>query len=72
MTKHCITSTGSRDWTKEEMMAYLYWSKAEDDRIEALVAQEREHEPFDTGRRGVGDIWRRIERDAEEQQALYL
>ncbi|KAL2019068.1 hypothetical protein VTK56DRAFT_10099 [Thermocarpiscus australiensis] len=71
-TKHCTTSTGSRDWTKEEMMAYLDWSRSEDDRIEALVAQEREHEPFDTGRRGVDDIWRWIEKDDEEQQALYL
>ena len=52
-------------------MAYLDWSRAEEDRIEGLVAQEREHEPFDIGRRGVGDLWRRIERDIEEQQALY-
>ena len=71
MTKYCTTSTGSRDWTKEEMMAYLDWSRSEDDRVEALVARERENEPFDTGRRGVSDIWRRIERDVEEQQALY-
>jgi hypothetical protein len=35
MSKRCITSTGSREWTKEEMMAYLDWSKAEDERIEA-------------------------------------
>jgi len=27
-------STGVREWTKEEMMAYLDWSKAENDRIE--------------------------------------
>ncbi|KAL2015779.1 hypothetical protein VTK56DRAFT_4852 [Thermocarpiscus australiensis] len=56
---------------REEMMAYLDWSRAEDASIEGLVAQEREHEPFDTGRRGVGDIWRRIERDVEVQQASY-
>jgi hypothetical protein len=29
MSKRCITSTGSREWTKEEMMAYLDWSKAQ-------------------------------------------
>ena len=29
MKKQCTTSTGSRDWTKEEMMAYLDWSNAE-------------------------------------------
>ena len=51
-------------------MAYLDWSNAEDDQIEALVAKERENEPFDTGRRGVGDIWRRVERDIEEQRAV--
>ena len=37
MIKHCRTSTGSREWTKEEMMAYLDWSEAEDKRIEAQV-----------------------------------
>jgi len=35
MSKYCATPAGSREWTKEEMMAYLDWSKAEDDRIEA-------------------------------------
>ncbi|KAF6523203.1 hypothetical protein HZS61_014731 [Fusarium oxysporum f. sp. conglutinans] len=29
MSKRCITSTGSREWTKEEMMAYLDWTSAE-------------------------------------------
>jgi len=67
MTKRCTTSTGSRDWTKEEMMAYLDWSKVEDDRIEAQVEQEMEDNPFETGRRGVREIWRRIERDIEDQ-----
>lgn len=52
-------------------MAYLDWSRAEDSRIDAQVTQEREKEPFDTGRRGVDDIWRRIDRDIEEQQAVY-
>jgi hypothetical protein len=40
MTKCCTTSAGSRDWTKEEMMAYLDWSRSGDSRIEAQVAQE--------------------------------
>lgn len=52
-------------------MAYLDWSRAEDSRIDAQVTQEREKELFDTGRRGVDDIWRRIDRDIEEQQAVY-
>jgi MULE transposase domain/Zinc knuckle len=71
MTKRCITSTGSREWTKEEMMAYLDWSEAEDKRIEAQVAQEMEGNPLGRQRRGVGEIWRMIDRDIEEQEALY-
>jgi len=71
MTKRCRTSTGFRDWTKEEMMAYLDWSNAEDTRINAQVAQEIDGNPFDTGRRGVGDIWARVERDIEEQEIFY-
>ena len=35
MGKTCRIPTGTRDWTKEEMMAYLDWSKSEDDRVEA-------------------------------------
>ena len=61
---------GSRDWTREEMTAYLDWDTAENARIQAQV--EAEVDPsVDTGRRGVTEIWRRIERDAEEQEALY-
>ena len=71
MSKYCTTSAGSRKWIKEEMMAYLDWSKAEDDRIEAKVARELGDNPLGTGRRGVADIWRRIDRDTEEQQALH-
>ena len=71
MTKRCITSTGSREWTKEEMTAYLDWSKAEDDRIYAQVAQEMEGNPRGRERRGVGEIWSMIDRDIEEQEALY-
>ena len=52
-------------------MAYLDWSSTEDVRIEAQVAQEMESNPFDTVRRGVGEIWRRIEKDIEEQKTLY-
>lgn len=71
MTKRCTTLTGSRDWTKDEMMAYLDWSRAEDGRVEVQVAQEMEINPFSTGRRGVAEIWKRVDRDIEEQQALY-
>jgi hypothetical protein len=70
MGKQCKMQKGSRDWTKEEMMAYLDWSKAEDDRVEAQVAAEMEGNPF-SSRRGMGDIWRAAEKDSEMQQAFY-
>jgi len=71
MAKHCRTSTGLREWTKEEMMAYLDWSEAEDSRIDAQVVTEMGDNPLGSKRRGMDDIWRRAERDAEEQEALY-
>jgi hypothetical protein len=71
MTKHCRTSIGLREWTKEEKMAYLDWSEAEDKRIEAQVVAEMGDNPFGSKRRGVDEIWRRAERDIEEQEALY-
>ena len=40
-------------------MAYLDWDKAENERIKALYAENL----LDLGRKGVGDIWRRIEDD---------
>jgi hypothetical protein len=46
MGKQCRMQKGSRDWTKEEMMAYLDWSKAEEDQAEARVAAEMEGNPF--------------------------
>ena len=74
MTKRCRTSTGSREWTKEEMMAYLDWSEAEDKRIETQVAAAvaaMGGNPFGSRRRGMDEIWRQAERDIEEQEALY-
>jgi hypothetical protein len=71
MSKRCTTSTSSREWTKEEMMAYLDWAKAEDERIEAQVAEEIGDNPLANSRRGVKDIWRRIETDSREQEALH-
>jgi hypothetical protein len=70
MGKLCTTPTGSRDWSKEEMMAYLDWSKAEDDRVEAQVAAEMESNPF-SSRRGMRNIWEAAENDGKEQQELY-
>jgi len=70
MGKRCTTSTGARDWTKEEMMAYLDWDKSENDRVDAQVAMEIEGSPF-SSRRGMGEIWRAAEKDLKEREALY-
>ena len=71
MSKRCITATGSREWTKEETMAYLDWSKAEDERVEAVVVEELRDNPLASRRRGMKDIWRSTERDSKKQQALH-
>jgi len=52
-------------------MVYLDWSGSEDARIEGQVAQGMEGNSLDTGRRDVGEIWRQIEKDIEEQELLY-
>ena len=70
MGKRCIMQNGSRDWTKEEMMAYLDWDRAEDDRVEAMVAAEMESNPF-SKRRGMREIWEAATADCEAQEALY-
>ncbi len=43
----------------------------QDDRVDALVAEETAAEPFDAGQRGMGDMWRRAERDMAEQELVY-
>ncbi|KAF4946565.1 hypothetical protein FGADI_11079 [Fusarium gaditjirri] len=70
MGKRCDTPSGSRDWTKEEIIAYLDWSKAEDGRVEAQVAAEMERSPF-SSRRGMHDIWEAAAVDSEAQQAIH-
>lgn len=71
MSKRCVTAIGSREWTKEEMMSYLDWSKTEDERVEVLVAKEMGDNPLGGKRRGVKDIWKSAEKDSKEQQALH-
>lgn len=70
MNKCCTMLMGSREWSKEEMMAYLDWDKLENDRLDAQVADEIVLQPF-SSRRGPGEIWRACEKDIEEQQAFY-
>lgn len=71
MGQCCKTSTGARDWTKEEMMAYLDWTEAEDNRVEAQVAAEMQSNRWSRGRRGMDDIWGAAERDCDEQQQIW-
>lgn len=71
MGRQCIVQGGSRDWTKEEMMAYLDWSKAEEDRVEAQVAAEMEDNRF-SKRRGMREIWVAAAADCDAQEALHL
>lgn len=71
MGKDCKMQGGSREWTREEMMAYLDWSKAEDDRVDAEVATEMEGNMF-SGRRGMGDIWEAAARDSRAREAFYI
>lgn len=66
----CTTPIGSRDWTKEEMTAYLDWNSSENDRVDDVVAQDIGSNPVEIGRRGVAHIWKRIEKDIQEQQRL--
>lgn len=49
----------------------LDWSKAEDERIEAQVAEEMGDNPLANKRRGVKEIWRRIDKDGRKQEALH-
>ena len=70
MGKSCATPQGPRDWSKEEMMAYLDWSKAEDKRVEAQVSGEMTANPM-RKIRGVKDIWKKAEEDSRAQQVFY-
>lgn len=52
-------------------MAYLYWSKQEDIRVETKVATEILDDPTARTRKGVNHAWRNIEEDISEQKVLY-
>uniref|UniRef100_A0A8H7K5T0 MULE transposase domain-containing protein n=1 Tax=Bionectria ochroleuca TaxID=29856 RepID=A0A8H7K5T0_BIOOC len=71
MGKRCTATEPSREWTKEEMIAYLDWNKAEDKRVEARVAEEIRKDRLTNRRRGMNAIWKSIELDIIEQEALY-
>ncbi|OHW94591.1 mule transposase domain protein [Colletotrichum incanum] len=52
-------------------MAYLDWDRAEQERVDELVIAEEGENLFRNRKRGMGDIWKRVERDNAEQEALY-
>lgn len=54
MGKQCGMQTCYGDWTKEERMAYLDWDRAEEDRVEAMVAAEMKSNTFSWRRACVG------------------
>lgn len=66
----CRIGGAPRSWTKEEMMSYLDFKKAEDERVEQDVALEMAANPF-SGRRGMQEIWEAAERDIERQGQCY-
>lgn len=72
MGKRC-TDEGrrSRDWTKEEMMAYLDFDEAENRRVNAQVEREIADQPF-SNRRGMRAIWEAAENDIKEQHILHF
>lgn len=70
MTRHCITSNGTREWTKEEKMAYIGWSKAKRDRIESQINVETRCNSLGRGTIGRGEMLERNSSEVEEQDAL--
>ena len=70
MGRHCKAGRSIREWTKEEMMSYLDWDKAENERVEQNVGIEMAEQPF-SGRRGMREIWDAAERDLEVQEGWY-
>jgi len=69
MGRRYLGIEGVRDWTKEEKMAWIDWSNLEEARIEEVVKEDMARNGF--GGTRPGDIWRLVERDSEEQAALY-
>lgn len=48
MGKRCTAPTRSRDWTKEDMMAYLGWSKAKVDLAPSDTTGQKSRAPSHT------------------------
>lgn len=59
MTERCTTSAGWKDWTKEEMIAYLDWDNIEDERVQLIVDKMG---PNFGRNRGMGYIWEMVDK----------
>ena len=70
MRKRCETSTGVREWTQEEKLAYADWDLAEDKRIENEVVGRRQQKGL-LNRRGPGKLWDEVHQDDELQQSIW-
>lgn len=71
MGRNCRTRGTTRPWTKEEMMAYLDWSTAEEARIEENVQRRIETNGLWTASRGLGYLWAQVDQDIEDQDHLH-
>ncbi|KAK1973908.1 hypothetical protein LZ30DRAFT_742101 [Colletotrichum cereale] len=58
-----------RQWINSRIERRLQRERLRFTSVEELVEAEAEGNPFQNGR-GAGDIWRRVERDVKEQEAL--
>lgn len=66
ISRRCVSVICSREWMKEEIMAYLDWCSTEDKRVEAQVAKDIGDNPLANNRRGMKEIWKSAEKDSRE------
>ena len=72
MGKRCTDEgTKSRDWTKEEMMAYIDFNDTEDRRVNEKVSREMAAQPF-SNKRGMRGIWDAAIEDSAEQDIAFM
>jgi len=64
MTGHCTTPTEPREWTEEEMTAYLDWNRAEDARIQVIVDKKMEGGLRGRVGKGLGYLFEMMEEDS--------
>ncbi|KAF5245198.1 hypothetical protein FAUST_1853 [Fusarium austroamericanum] len=70
MGKQCRTGRSLRDWTKEEMMSYLDFDRAENERVDKQVEEELKARRFTTYR-GPDHVWKAAARDHKDQQRVH-